>query len=246
MADELARSSEFPFDQRIAEAVSMGIPIEEIAQHFSDSKDKTHKLWLQQYKGLQVAERARERTGEPAESNQTSEQSMLSKAQKWAEENPITTAALATGAAGVAVGVGYAIKERIKSNAEIRKEKELAKIGIEYSRFNAIKLPNGAIGCSMSHLKCLQIAKERGWSHVFICEDDIQFLEPELFKTQLDTFLKNHKDDWDVLLVAGNNMPPYVPIDDTCVQVKQCQTTPGYIVKQHYYDTLIDNFKLII
>ena len=123
-------------------------------------------------------------------------------------------------------------------------EKELAKIGIPSERFNAIKLPNGAIGCSMSHLKCLQTAKEMGWSHVFVCEDDIQFLDPELFKTKLDTFLKNHTDDWDVLLVAGNNMPPYIPIDDTCVQVKQCQTTTGYIVKQHYYDTLIENFKL--
>ena len=123
-------------------------------------------------------------------------------------------------------------------------EKELAKIGIQFERFNAIKLPNGAIGCSMSHLKCLQTAKEMGWSHVFICEDDIQFLDSELFKKQLDTFLKNHTDDWDVLLVAGNNMPPYIPIDDTCVKVKQCQTTTGYIVKQHYYDTLIDNIKL--
>ena len=123
-------------------------------------------------------------------------------------------------------------------------EKELSKIGVPFERFNAIKLPNGALGCSMSHLKCLQTAKEKGWSHVFICEDDIQFLDSDLFKKQLDTFLKNHQDDWDVLLVAGNNMPPYVPIDDTCVQVKQCQTTTGYIVKQHYYDTLIENFKL--
>ena len=30
-------------------------------------------------------------------------------------------------------------------------------------RFNAIKhVTNGAIGCSMSHLRCIQIAKERG------------------------------------------------------------------------------------
>lgn len=123
-------------------------------------------------------------------------------------------------------------------------ENELAKICVPYERFNAIKLPNGALGCSMSHLKCLQIAKEKKWSHVFICEDDIQFLDPELFKKKLDTFLKSHTDDWDVLLVAGNNMPPYIPIDDSCVQVKQCQTTTGYIVKQHYYDTLIANFKL--
>ncbi len=123
-------------------------------------------------------------------------------------------------------------------------ENEFKKIGIPATRFNAIKLDNGALGCSMSHLKCIKIAKENNWSHVLVCEDDIQFLDPELFKTQLNAFLKNHTDDWDVVLLAGNNMPPFQQIDDTCVKVTQCQTTTGYIVKQHYYDTLIDNFKL--
>jgi GR25 family glycosyltransferase involved in LPS biosynthesis len=123
-------------------------------------------------------------------------------------------------------------------------ENELKKIGIPAMRFNAIRLENGALGCSMSHLKCIQHAKEQNWSHVLVCEDDIQFLDPELFKRQLNAFLKNHTDDWDVVLLAGNNMPPFQQIDDTCVKVSQCQTTTGYIVKQHYYDTLIDNFKL--
>lgn len=122
-------------------------------------------------------------------------------------------------------------------------EKELIKIGITPNRFNAIKMPNGAIGCSLSHLKCLQIAKEFGWPHVFICEDDIRFLEPELFVNQINTFFTNHQNDWDVLLVAGNNMPPYKEIDETCVKVSQCQTTTGYIVLQHYYDKLINNYK---
>ena len=131
-----------------------------------------------------------------------------------------------------------------RPDRKIHIEGQLQGVGLNPTRFNAIKLKNGRIGCSMSHLKCLQIAKEKKWSHVFICEDDIQFLDPELFKKKLDTFLKSHIDDWDVLLVAGNNMPPYIPIDENCVQVKQCQTTTGYIVKQHYYDTLIANFKL--
>jgi GR25 family glycosyltransferase involved in LPS biosynthesis len=123
-------------------------------------------------------------------------------------------------------------------------ENELKKIGVHATRFNAIRLENGALGCSMSHLNCIKIAKENNWSHVLVCEDDIQFLDPELFKTQLNGFLKNHTDDWDVVLLAGNNMPPFQEIDDTCVKVTQCQTTTGYIVKQHYYDTLIHNYKM--
>jgi hypothetical protein len=38
-------------------------------------------------------------------------------------------------------------------------------------------------------------------------------------------------------------MLPYKPVDDNCIQVLHCLTTTGYIVKQHYYDILIQNFK---
>jgi glycosyl transferase family 25 len=121
-------------------------------------------------------------------------------------------------------------------------EEQLAKIGIPAARFNAIRVNNGAIGCSMSHLKCLEIAKQNNWDHVLIVEDDILFLNPEIFKTQLNKFFKNHS-DYDVVLIAGNNVPPYQKIDDSCVKVYRCQTTTGYIVMRHYYDTLISNIK---
>jgi glycosyl transferase family 25 len=121
-------------------------------------------------------------------------------------------------------------------------EEELKIIGIQATRFNAIKLPNGALGCSMSHLKCIEIAKENDWDHVLIVEDDIQFLNPELFTNQLNKFLNLHT-NWDVVLIAGNNVSTYENIDDTCVKVSKCQTTTGYIVKNHYYDKLINNIR---
>jgi GR25 family glycosyltransferase involved in LPS biosynthesis len=121
-------------------------------------------------------------------------------------------------------------------------EEQLKTIGIRAQRFNAIKLPNGALGCSMSHLKCLETAKTNRWSHILIVEDDIKFLNPELFKKQLNKFLKNNT-DWDVVLIGGNNVPPYQKVDDTCVKVSSCQTTTGYLVNGHYFDTLIDNFR---
>ena len=39
-------------------------------------------------------------------------------------------------------------------------KKELLKIGITGERFPAIKLTNGRLGCSMSHLKCIEMAKK--------------------------------------------------------------------------------------
>ena len=119
-------------------------------------------------------------------------------------------------------------------------ERELLKVGIKAQRFNAIRLPNGAIGCSMSHLKCLEIAKQNNWDHVCIIEDDIQFLKPRVFVQQCNLALSKKSD---VVLLAGNNLPPYIRVDDSCVKVSRCQTTTGYIVKQHYYNKLIANIK---
>jgi glycosyl transferase family 25 len=121
-------------------------------------------------------------------------------------------------------------------------EEQLKSIGITAERFNAIKMKNGAIGCSMSHLKILEMAKNNDWEHVLIVEDDILFTNTSLFIQQFNKFLSNHK-EFDVAIVAGNNCPPYTNIDETCVQVTRCQTTTGYLVQKHYYDKLINNFR---
>jgi len=136
----------------------------------------------------------------------------------------------------------FYINLETRPDRKVHVEEQLKIIGVQAERFNAIKLPNGALGCSMSHLKCLEIAKENNWEHLLIVEDDIQFLNPEVFINQLNKFLNLHA-EWDVILIAGNNLPPYEIIDDTCVKVSQCQTTTGYIVKNHYYNTLIDNIR---
>lgn len=121
-------------------------------------------------------------------------------------------------------------------------ENQLNVIGIRAERFKAIKLPNGALGCSMSHLKLLETAKANNWPHILIVEDDILFTNPSLFVQQLNRFLLKHK-DFDVALISGNNVPPYREVDDTCVQISKCQTTTGYLVQNHYFDTLIENYK---
>jgi GR25 family glycosyltransferase involved in LPS biosynthesis len=146
------------------------------------------------------------------------------------------------------------IKNAIYINLESRKDRlahveaQLAalKRGMPHlvaERFNAIKnAAHGAIGCSMSHMRCIQIAKERGWDHVLVCEDDVQFTNVPLFLTQLSKFMATVP-DWDVVLLAGNNIPPFRVVNDACIQINSCQTTTAYVVRSHYYDTLIDNYR---
>ncbi len=137
---------------------------------------------------------------------------------------------------------GYYINLEHRTDRKTHVEGQLKTLGVSLERFNAIRMNNGAIGCTMSHLKCLQQAKVNNWEYTVIVEDDITFTKTELFKTQLDKFLKSGI-HWDVILLAGNNVPPYEKHGDFCIKVSKCQTTTGYIVKQSYIDTLIENFK---
>ena len=133
------------------------------------------------------------------------------------------------------------LEERV--DRRIHVEKQLESIGIHNpTRFNAVKTPHGSTGCSMSHLKCLQLAQKNNWEHVLIVEDDITFTDPTMFKRQLTCFFQDEI-VYDVLLFGGNVVPPYKPVNSHCVQVFSCQTTTGYLVKQHYYETLIHNFQ---
>jgi len=129
-----------------------------------------------------------------------------------------------------------------RKDREIDTIEEFKKLDIPIERMNATKLHNKRVACSMSHLKCLQTAKNNKWDHVLIVEDDIQFLQPEVFLENLNKFLSSPI-QWDVLLVAGNNLPPYKKYDDYCIKVSRCQTTTGYLVLSHYYETLINNIK---
>ena len=88
-------------------------------------------------------------------------------------------------------------------------ETQLKTIGINCAeRFNAVKMANGAIGCTMSHIKLLEMAKKNQFEHILIVEDDILFTKPNVFVKQINTFLLRHK-TFDVAIVAGNNCPPF-------------------------------------
>jgi GR25 family glycosyltransferase involved in LPS biosynthesis len=122
-------------------------------------------------------------------------------------------------------------------------EKQLTAVGLPtFERFTAFPMKNGRVGCTLSHIKCLEKAKCRKYDHILICEDDTLFTQPALLVQQLNNFLTNMR-SFDVLLLAGNNLPPHTVINSTCVKVRNCQTTTCYLVRAHYFDTLIKNYK---
>ena len=119
-------------------------------------------------------------------------------------------------------------------------EHELERMDLSGERFAAIHTKPGCIGCAKSHLAVLKMAKERGWDHVLILEDDFQFIiDKEVVNTQLKAFF-DLKIPYDVLMVsyAINKSLPY---NDIVCRAVDVQTASGYLVHSRFYDSLIQN-----
>jgi GR25 family glycosyltransferase involved in LPS biosynthesis len=116
---------------------------------------------------------------------------------------------------------------------------------IHPERIEAVNNPsNGAIGCTMSHIRCIELAKQRNLPYVCIFEDDVMFTQPKLFLTRLKRFEEEFDAKWDVLLLGAHiTRRKWYREQSYCQQVYNASTTTAYIVQQHYYDTLLENFK---
>ena len=122
-------------------------------------------------------------------------------------------------------------------------ESQFTKIGLNPQRFSAIRNTDGAIGCSMSHIACMELAIHNNWDHVLVCEDDATITNPGQLVYQVNQFLNRFNDGWDVLLLAGNNYQPFRSESPECVRVANCQTATSYLVRRPYFETLVANFK---
>lgn len=121
---------------------------------------------------------------------------------------------------------------------------ELSKLGIHSPiRCNAVDTTNGAIGCSLSHIKSLKMAIEADYDMVLICEDDLEIVDTDACLRNINAFLKQTSIVWDVALIAGNNMIPYQYMNEQCIRVFNCYTTTGYIVRKSYYQTLLNHYR---
>jgi len=122
-------------------------------------------------------------------------------------------------------------------------EAELKKIGLDRPRrFSAIKTKHGIIGCGISHLRCIESAKKDNLPYVAIFEDDIVISKPNKLRNQVDRILKSQV-DWDVLLLGGNAFLPHKEVGEDHVIVNRCYCGTAYIVKQHFYDKMIENIR---
>ena len=113
-------------------------------------------------------------------------------------------------------------------------------------RFEGFHLLERGLGCSKSHLAVLKLAKERGYKHVLILEDDFQFLvNKEEFEKQLTSFFESGL-KYDVCMLS------YILYNTIKEPILECpyvhkllraHTASGYIVNGDYLDKLIELYE---
>jgi GR25 family glycosyltransferase involved in LPS biosynthesis len=151
------------------------------------------------------------------------------------------------------------LDDRVDRREQVERELEGLAWGGTPERFAALRDPvhgASALGCTRSHLACLERAVREGWDHVLIVEDDIQFLRPAVFVSRLERLLAATvpaagERGWDVILFAGNNMWPFEELrapgtvgdEFVAVRVRHCLTTTGYLVAGAYLPTLVENVR---
>ena len=119
--------------------------------------------------------------------------------------------------------------------------KELKRFGINSpNRFEAIKHEIGIVGCVKSHIKCIELAKEREYPFVCIFEDDVIFRNIGKCRDMINKYIDY---DYDVLYIGCrvlNNKYEFITND--LIRINSAYCNHAYIVKSHYYDTILKNF----
>jgi glycosyl transferase family 25 len=104
-------------------------------------------------------------------------------------------------------------------------------------RFEAIYEPiRGHLGCSKSHIAVLEMAIANKWKNYLVVEDDMMWNNFEKGSQLLPKIMKNNPD---VIVLGGSK----IVCDSLTLKLSECQCTTAYLVFDHYYQTLLSNFK---
>jgi glycosyl transferase family 25 len=136
------------------------------------------------------------------------------------------------------------IEKVVYINLEHRKDrKELVESELlkyfpqdKIERFNAIKEARGEIGCTKSHIAVLEMAIRQNWKNVLIVEDDAIWSNFDKGYPVYENLIKNPYD----VITFGT---AYTTYDKNTYKLLDGQTTTAYIVNNHYYKTLLQNFQ---
>jgi len=118
-------------------------------------------------------------------------------------------------------------------------EKQMSDYGItNIERFPAVFHPMGSVGCGLSHLGVLKLAKERGYKRILIFEDDFEFL---VSKEEFENNIGKMNDVEFEACFLSYNLVDFIQSEehDFLLRAFKCHTSAGYMINQTSFDILI-------
>ena len=101
----------------------------------------------------------------------------------------------------------------------------------------------GALGCKLSHLNIIKLARERNYKKILVLEDDVEFRDDALFvfNKALTQLFKLSNPSWDMLYFTGNHGNRYVKVDDNLIRIYGSYSTVGYAVSNNLFNFILNN-----
>ena len=96
---------------------------------------------------------------------------------------------------------------------------------------------NGVLGCTLSHIKCLEMALEKR-QNIFIFEDDIKLIDGS-FQNIDKCFEELNNMDWDIFYLGGNVLKPIYQKTNHIGKLNHCQSTVSYGVNKNFIEKLL-------
>ena len=109
--------------------------------------------------------------------------------------------------------------------------------GYNYERISAVEYAPGYVGCTLSHIKCLERMIERDLDYCVILEDDFQWINDNSFEN-----LKIPDFEYDLFLFC-NDIKISEPYNEDYLRIKSALWTSGHIVSKRIVHQLLDNFR---
>jgi len=121
-------------------------------------------------------------------------------------------------------------------NAERVSAVEGSKLNLDFPP----EIKEGAVGCSLSHLYVMKMAKQLNLSNYLVLEDDVKFIDN--FSEIFPQIIQQVPDDWDMLYLGGQHIHGR-NIKQITPNIYKCEytlTTHSFAVRNTVYDLFID------
>jgi GR25 family glycosyltransferase involved in LPS biosynthesis len=138
------------------------------------------------------------------------------------------------------------LDHRIDRNVEMLKEFKRVNIpNSKFTRLSAVRNNNGAMGCTLSHIKVIQMAKEQKWKSVMVLEDDFTFIDDlSYINSSINHLYNDFKEEWSIVSLSRGARQDMNNINDNYLwKAIAVSTTAGYIARYEFYDTLLTNYR---